>query len=168
MIRIDYVRPCKTKTVSSDFEAHKKRGSNLPGTDYPMPTGQPIYATARGTVIRTVHSSRTASGIHIVIRHPDGRHSWYLHLSRILVGVGKRVKPGDLIARSGNTGRSTGPHLHFSIQDRNGKCVDPQKMIDRDKKPKTVKPETTELVVCDPPKKPSGRTTKPRPKSIPG
>jgi len=161
MIRIDYKRPCKTRNVSSDFEAHIKRGSNLPGIDYAMPVGEHILATANGRIVRAVYSNKTASGIHIVIRHADGRQSWYLHLSRILVGVGKRVKAGDVIARSGNTGRSTGPHLHFTIQDKSGKCVDPQKLIDRDKKPKVAEP--VKEVVADPaPKKPSGRTTKPK------
>jgi murein DD-endopeptidase MepM/ murein hydrolase activator NlpD len=161
MIRIDYKRPCKTRNVSSDFEAHIKRGSNLPGIDYAMPVGEQIFATAGGRVVRAVRSSKTASGIHIVIRHADGRQSWYLHLSRILVGVGKRVKAGDVIARSGNTGRSTGPHLHFSIMDKSGKCVDPQKLIDRDKKPKVSEP-VKDIAVDPAPKKPSGRTTKPK------
>ena len=167
MIRVDYKRPCKTRTISSDFEAHIKRGSNLPGVDYPMPVGEPIYATAAGVVIRAVRTNNTASGIHVVVRHRDGRLSWYLHLSRILVGVGKRVKAGDVVGRSGNTGRSTGPHLHFSIMDKSGKCVDPEKMIDRDKKPKVVE-QPKELVVEPAPRKPKGPAVKkPKPKSIP-
>ena len=140
---LDYQRPCKTRVIRDDFEDHKKRKSNLPGVDYATAIGDRVYATAKGTVIRTVRTNNSASGIHVVIRHPDGRQSWYLHLSRILVSVGKRVEGGDLIARSGNTGRSTGPHLHFSIMDKAGKCVDPENVLKKDAKPRSKKPAET-------------------------
>jgi murein DD-endopeptidase MepM/ murein hydrolase activator NlpD len=153
MIRLDYIRPCKTSNISDDFADHVKRGSNLPGIDYTTKIGDAVYATAAGTVIRAVRTNNTASGIHILIRHRDGRQSWYLHLSRVLVAVGNRVKAGKVIAKSGNTGRSTGPHLHFSIMDKSGKCVDPKKLIDRDKK----------QMVADPaPKKPTVEPRKPK------
>lgn len=157
MIRIDYRRPCKTSNISDNFAAHVKRGSNLPGIDYTTKVGDAVYATAPGIVIRAVRTNNTASGIHIVVRHRDGRQSWYLHLSRVLVSVGNRVEGGKLIAKSGNTGRSTGPHLHFSIMEKSGKCVDPKKLIDRDK-PKATESKPGKTTVT--PRKPKGPAVK--------
>jgi murein DD-endopeptidase MepM/ murein hydrolase activator NlpD len=137
---LNYIRPCKTKNISDDFSDHVKRHSNLPGVDYTCKIGDSVYATADGMVLAVSHTANSAGGIMITIRHRDGRKSYYLHLSRILVGVGKRVKAGHLIARSGNTGRSTGPHLHFAIRDKSGKCVDPEKVIKADPKPKVANP----------------------------
>lgn len=149
-MKLDYQRPCKTRVIRDDFADHVKRHSNLPGVDYACKTGDSVYATADGMVLAISYSARTPSGIMITIRHRDGRKSYYLHLSKVLVGVGKRVKAGKLIARSGNTGTtSTGPHLHFSIRDKNGKCVDPEKLLKRDSKPKAAKPVNVELAVCD-------------------
>ena len=72
------------------------------------------------------------SGRHIIIRHSDGRKSYYLHLSVLRVKVGERVKGGDIIGLSGNTGTTTtGPHLHFSIRNPFGICVDPLKLLRR-------------------------------------
>jgi murein DD-endopeptidase len=135
-MKLDYRRPCNTRVIRDDFADHIKRHSNLPGVDYACKTGDSVYATADGMILSVSHLDNSASGINIVIRHPDGQKSYYLHLSRILVGVGRRVKAGKLIARSGNTGRSTGPHLHFSIRNKAGKCVDPEKVIDGPRKPK--------------------------------
>lgn len=135
-MKLEYKRPCKTHVIRDDFEDHKKRGSNLPGLDYACETGDQVYATAKGMILSVSHLDNSASGINIVIRHPDGQKSYYLHLSRILVGVGKRVQAGDLIAKSGNTGHSTGPHLHFAIRNNKGVCVDPKKVLDGPRKPK--------------------------------
>lgn len=145
---VTYERPCKTKIIRDDFSDHVKRGSNLPGLDYACKTGDSVYATADGQVVAVSHTANTASGIMVTLRHRDGRKSYYLHLSRILVGVGKRVKAGHLIARSGNTGHSTGPHLHFAIRDKNGKCVDPEKLLP--KKPKAAPKKSAATVELPP------------------
>ena len=65
----------------------------------------------------------------VTIRHPDGNQTRYAHLSRVLVSVGETVEQGERIALSGNTGRSTGPHLHFEIIV-NGSQVDPLTMLE--------------------------------------
>lgn len=125
-----YERPCKTKIIRDDFADHVRRGSNLPGVDYGCKTGDRVYATADGVVITVSHATNTPSGNMVTLRHRDGRKSYYLHLSTTLVKVGKRVKRGDLIARSGNSGTtSTGPHLHFTIRNVFGKCVDPEHIL---------------------------------------
>jgi murein DD-endopeptidase MepM/ murein hydrolase activator NlpD len=69
-----------------------------------------------------------AYGIFVLIVHPDGHHSMYGHLSRLVVSAGDRINEGEVIGRSGNTGRSTAPHLHFEIR-RAGVSVDPATML---------------------------------------
>ena len=83
------------------------------GTDFAMPIGTPIIAPANGRVERV--SSHHAAGRYVVIRHDNGYRTRYLHLSRPLVSQGDRVTMGERIALSGNTGRSTGPHLHYEV-----------------------------------------------------
>lgn len=81
------------------------------GDDYACPTGTNVRATASGVVKDLNWGSDY--GIHIVIESPDKIREMYAHLSEKLVKVGQSVKAGDIIAKSGNTGRSTGPHLHY-------------------------------------------------------
>lgn len=132
---VDYVRPCKTKTIRDDFKAHVARGSVLPGLDYACNSGDKIYATANGTVVLAEAAANDVRGISIEIKHPDGNRSHYLHLSKLLVKTGQRVKAGDTIALSGNTGvTSTGAHLHFAIKDKRGKAIDPAKILKREAK----------------------------------
>jgi len=83
------------------------------GLDIAAPIGTPIIAPADGHVIFAGY--HTAYGNLIVVDHGYGLTSKYAHTSRMLVAVGERVQRGDLIARVGNTGRSTGPHLHFEV-----------------------------------------------------
>lgn len=81
------------------------------GDDYACPVGTNVRATASGKVISANWGA--AYGTHIVIESPDKVRQLYAHLSQKLVSVGKNVKAGDVIAKSGNTGRTTGPHLHY-------------------------------------------------------
>lgn len=90
--------------------------------DIAMPVGTPIVAARSGTVVETRNNQAGRrphpAGNFVRIRHADGTDSAYLHLSRgsVQVRPGQSVKVGALLARSGNTGRSTGPHLHFVVQ----------------------------------------------------
>jgi len=89
----------------------------------------------RGTSVKAVRDGVTADtgynavfGNYVIIRHSGGFQSLYAHLDAILVKKGASVNQGDVIGRSGNTGQSTGPHLHFSLF-LNGKAVDPRKYL---------------------------------------
>ena len=127
---VDYVRPCKTQEVRDNFEDHVKRGSKMPGLDYACNTGDKVFATAEGRVVSVSFFAGQVLGKNIAIRHPDGKFSYYLHLSKPMVSQGKKVKAGDVIALSGNTGTtSTGPHLHFAIKNAKGVFIDPKKLL---------------------------------------
>lgn len=84
---------------------------NVPGDE----TGNPVTAWKPGKVI-SVKKMKTSYGKHIRVRHPDGSETLYAHLSRIGVRPGQRVGGGQVIGKVGNTGNSTGPHLHFEIK----------------------------------------------------
>ncbi|NYS77648.1 MULTISPECIES: peptidoglycan DD-metalloendopeptidase family protein [Halomonadaceae] len=104
--------------LSSGFNPRRKhpvtgRISPHNGTDFAMPIGTPVTAPANGVVERV--SNHHAAGRYIVVRHDNGYRTRYLHLSRPLVKQGERVTMGERIALSGNTGRSTGPHLHYEV-----------------------------------------------------
>lgn len=86
------------------------------GVDLAVPVGTPVHAAAPGTVIWA--AARGGYGLLVVIDHGDGYSTYYAHLSRILVEVGQFVEVGQVIALSGNTGLSTGPHLHFEIREQ--------------------------------------------------
>ncbi|MEU9859318.1 transglycosylase family protein [Streptomyces sp. NPDC047971] len=84
------------------------------GVDFPVPTGTSVKAVATGTVVSAGWGG--AYGYEIVLRHEDGRYSQYAHLSALTVREGQRVNAGQRIARSGSTGNSSGPHLHFEVR----------------------------------------------------
>jgi murein DD-endopeptidase MepM/ murein hydrolase activator NlpD len=85
--------------------------------DYGMPVGSPIYASAAGKVLIAKGSGWNGGyGDYIVIEHANGTQTVYGHMSTLAVSVGQSVVQGQLIGYSGNTGKSTGPHLHFEIR----------------------------------------------------
>ena len=84
------------------------------GVDFPVPTGTSVKAVSAGKVVSAGWAG--AYGYEVVIRHNDGRYSQYAHLSALHVRAGQQVAGGQRIARSGSTGNSTGPHLHFEIR----------------------------------------------------
>ena len=118
--------PVKDIVVSSFFgtridpiSGKKKRHR---GVDFAVPVGSDVYAVAAGTV--TQSERRGSYGHLVVIRHRSGWESRYAHLDKRLVRRGQRVEAGQRIAESGNSGRSTGPHLHLELR-KSGKAVDP-------------------------------------------
>ncbi|MFC5799882.1 transglycosylase family protein [Streptomyces formicae] len=84
------------------------------GVDFPVPTGTSVKAVAAGRVVSAGWAG--AYGYEVVIRHADGRYSQYAHLSALTVREGQQVNGGQRIARSGSTGNSSGPHLHFEVR----------------------------------------------------
>ena len=92
------------------------------GIDVAAPAGTPVYATAAG-VIRKAGEEK-GWGKLVIMEHGDGYNSFYAHLSEIEVEYGTRVLKGQVIGRVGNTGQSTGPHLHYEVR-HNGKHRNP-------------------------------------------
>ncbi|MFF7189745.1 transglycosylase family protein [Streptomyces sp. NPDC008222] len=84
------------------------------GVDFPVPTGTSVKAVAAGDVVSAGWGG--SFGYQVVIRHADGRYTQYAHLSAISVKDGQSVAAGQRIGRSGSTGNSTGPHLHFEVR----------------------------------------------------
>ena len=97
------------------------------GTDFRAPIGAPVYAANDGVIV--LAKNRYYAGGSIIIDHGEGIYSVYYHLSDILLPVGVKIKKGDKIALSGNSGRVTGPHLHFGIMLQ-GTPVDPLHFIE--------------------------------------
>lgn len=121
-----YIKPISGGRLSSGFGGRKapRKGAstNHKGIDWATPIGTAVMASSGGTVTRAGWGS--GYGYVVYIQHADGRETRYGHLSKVLVSVGQKVSQGQKIALSGNTGRSTGPHLHFEIRI-NGQAVNP-------------------------------------------
>lgn len=117
---INFMRfPIKKKyRISSNFNLHRLHpitGYVIPhrGVDFAIPIGTPVLVVGDGKVIITKKS--IYAGNYITIKHNNNYITKYMHLKKILVKKGQIIKMGDKIALSGNTGRSTGPHLHYEI-----------------------------------------------------
>lgn len=125
-----YVKPISGGRLSSGFGARsaptKGASTNHKGVDWAVPIGTTVVASNAGTVSYAGWAS--GYGYAVYINHADGRQTRYGHLSKVLVKVGQSVSQGERIALSGNTGRSTGPHLHFEIRI-NGSAVNPLKYL---------------------------------------
>lgn len=104
----------------------KRWGRRHEGADFAAAHGTPIYATADGTIVHAGWSS--GYGRLIKIKHAFGIETRYGHLSKIRVKVGQKVSRGERIGDMGNTGRSTGTHLHYEIRN-NGKAVNPMNYL---------------------------------------
>jgi len=96
------------------------------GLDFAGKEGEPVHAVAAGVVVRVDHEK--GYGNVVEIRHPDGYTTIYGHNKKNLVSEGDVVTKGQVIALLGNTGRSTGPHVHFEVR-RQGRLVDPRRYI---------------------------------------
>ncbi|MFI8190676.1 M23 family metallopeptidase [Streptomyces sp. NPDC085946] len=92
------------------------------GIDFPVSYGATVMAATDG-VVRTQYN--TAYGNMMIVTAKDGTETWYCHLSTYIVASGTTVKAGQPIANSGNSGNSTGPHLHFEVRPAGGAAIDP-------------------------------------------
>ena len=94
------------------------------------PSGTPILAPADGlvTVATTGYGPSKDAGTVLVVDHGNGYETYYAHLGALEVVEGQRVERGDVLARVGSTGKSTGPHLHFEVR-LNGEQLDPAEFV---------------------------------------
>jgi len=93
------------------------------GMDFTAPIGTEIYATGNGTVVKVENDGR-GYGNNVVINHGYGYETLYGHMSKFKVRPGQKVNRGDLIGYVGNSGSSTGPHLHYEVR-KNGNPINP-------------------------------------------
>lgn len=121
------LNPTKTKRVSSKFgnRFHPIDGKVKKhlGLDVSAKTGTPVHATAKGTIQKVKHSNSGYGNV-ITIEHLFGFETKYAHLDKTIVKQGQAVKKGDIIGFVGNTGKSTGSHLHYEVI-KNKRHIDP-------------------------------------------
>ena len=121
--------PGYTRVSSSyGYRIHPVTGASSmhTGIDIPAPTGTPVTAFDSGTVIYS--GVQGTYGNTVMIRHDDGKVTLYAHNSALNVSVGQRVQKGQVVAKVGSTGRSTGPHLHFEVRV-NGSHTNPMNYL---------------------------------------
>jgi len=122
-LRPKYALPVAQRGLSAYFgQAGINWMSQHTGIDFPVSYGTTVMAATDGTV-RTQWNS--AYGNMLILTSKDGTETWYCHLSTYRVPSGTTVKAGDPIAYSGNSGNSTGPHLHFEVRPAGGSAIDP-------------------------------------------
>ena len=117
-----WVLPVQHFRFTSDFGA--RWGRLHAGDDLAAPIGTRIGAMSSGTVVFA--GQQSGYGNKVEIRYWDGTVSWYGHMSQIDVQVGQKVAPGQKVGEVGDTGHSTGPHLHLEIHPAGGGPIDPQ------------------------------------------
>lgn len=118
--RPKFVKPTQGR-FTSGFGA--RWGTTHYGVDIANRIGTPIYAVTDGTVVEA--GSASGFGLWVRVMHADGTISVYGHVDSFSVREGQKVKAGQQIARMGNRGQSTGPHLHFEIWDADGRKINP-------------------------------------------
>lgn len=123
-----YCNPCESNRVTSSYGYRRSFRRNHYGTDIKVYVGDTIRAAFTGKV-RIVAYNRRGYGKYVVLRHNNGLETLYGHLSAQLVEENQEVKAGEPIGLGGNTGRSTGSHLHFETRFL-GHFIDPEKLID--------------------------------------
>lgn len=127
---MDFIHPVGTEKISSGYGYRKDPFTNKisfhKGLDYSVPINTLVYPSLNGIVIKSDYEP--SYGNRILIDHGNGIKTLYAHLNRSLVKTGEYVTQDTEIAYSGNSGRSTAPHLHFSIFI-NDKSVDPSKFL---------------------------------------
>lgn len=123
-----FVMPTTNRKITDIFGYRPRRRRVHNGLDIKVEKGDTIYAAFDGKIRITAYQRR-GYGHYVVIRHNNGIETLYAHLSKKLVTANQNVKAGDPIGLGGNTGRSTGSHLHFETILL-GKCIDPALLFD--------------------------------------
>ena len=123
-----FCMPCENNRVTSHYGYRRSFRKNHKGTDIKVYVGDTIYAAFTGK-IRIVAYNHKGWGKYILIRHNNGLETLYGHMSKQLVVEGQEVKAGEPIGLGGNTGKSTGSHLHFEARFL-GHFIDPELMFD--------------------------------------
>ena len=123
-----FTHPCPGYTYISSYFGYREQpipgaSTNHKGMDFAAGTGTPIYAAASGTVVFAAYSGN--AGNMITINHGNGLTTTYMHCNQIFVSSGQSVGKGQNIATVGSTGNSSGPHLHFQVE-QGGVPVNPQ------------------------------------------
>ena len=123
-----YVMPIRGNYVTSHYGYRPQFGRTHKGIDLRAAVGDTVYSAFSGRV-RLTRFERGGYGFYVIVRHENGLETVYGHLSRFLVKPDQYVKAGQPIALSGNTGRSTGPHLHFETRFM-GYAINPEAIFD--------------------------------------
>ncbi len=128
---IKFIWPCPSSgRITSGFGGRSSptagASSNHQGIDIGAPTGTDIVAAAAGEVVVSTYSY--SAGNYVMVSHGGGVYTVYMHASKLLVSAGDSVKQGQVIAKVGSTGYSTGPHLHFGVRV-NGTYVNPSQYV---------------------------------------
>ena len=109
-----FIRPVKTGKITAGM--YYSSGKYHGAVDFGVSVGTPVYAAADGIVVTSTWGGSDSYGYYIKIKHYNGLYTLYAHGSSLVAKVGQEVKQGQLIMYSGNTGNSTGPHLHFEVR----------------------------------------------------
>ncbi|WP_409276376.1 M23 family metallopeptidase (plasmid) [Neobacillus sp. SCS-31] len=100
------------------------------GIDIALPENSPIKAITEGVVDR-IYTGTGSIGKGLSIQMEDGTRAIYGHMNDVSVKVGERIEPGEIIGLTGNTGNSTGPHLHFGLKANDGSFLDPSPLLNK-------------------------------------
>lgn len=130
--------PLEAKHITSEygFRIHPKTGKYElhAGTDYRAKEGENIYASGDGIVTKVWEDNINGKALRVKYKDIDDLEFTYIHLSdNKIVKEGEEVKRGQIIGKTGNTGRSTAPHLHLSIRNTYGVKIDPESVLDDSK-----------------------------------
>ena len=123
----DFYMPCKHNIVTSSYGYRRKFKRNHYGTDLKVYIGDTIYS-AFGGIVTLVNFDKYGYGKYVKIRHANGLETLYAHMSKHLVKKNHMVGAGEPIGLGGNTGRSTGSHLHFEVR-LSGKHLNPEELF---------------------------------------
>ncbi|NLU68099.1 M23 family metallopeptidase [Streptomyces sp. HNM0574] len=141
----DAIRKAKgwTSPINADYQLTADFGNSgdrwshgHSGQDFGVPVGTAVHAANKGTVVKAGGNGAgdgPAYGNAVVIKHDNGRYTQYAHMSQVNVNVGEKVKSDEIIGKSGNTGNSSGPHLHFEIRTTPdyGSAIEPVSILSK-------------------------------------